>query len=493
MNMLVDIKEQINEALNLEKSGKFLEAECIYNDIINANNNALALNLLGLLKYRQGQVDIALGFINKSIEISPCVSFYMNLGRIYINENDFYEAIRCYKSAIQLEMDNFDAWFHLAYSLKKNKQFDEAIIAYQKALQLNPGSEDVYHNLGNIYCTVKNDLESAIYCYKKYLEYHPEDTDAKSCLGALYLKQKNYKDGWVNLEYCVNKARAIVDNIPEYYNNKTKSKPLWHGENIEDKVLYVYYDGGLGDTIMFLRYLPSLKYKCAKIIFSPQDSIIQLLQDSGFDWDGLEIKNSECEINFDVHIPIMSIPYVLNLNSEKDIPLSQGYLKADPLKIEAYRQKYFDNNCFKIGIKWQGDMTYDQTRQFDLKSFSKILKLPNVKIYSVQKDSGSEQLEEFKNYEIVDLGSTFNDFTDTAAAIENLDLVICNDTSVAHLTGAMGKKCWIVLPFVQDWRWSVDLSYCPWYKSIKLFKQHSLGSWEEVFEDVFKELQTTLP
>jgi len=115
--------------------------------------------------------------------------------------------------------------------------------------------------------------------------------------------------------------------------------------------------------------------------------------------------------------------------------------------------------------------------------------LPQTKFYSLQKGDGIEQLEDSKDFDIVDLGSTFNDFSDTAAAIENLDLVICNDTSVAHLTGALNKPCWVLLPFTQDWRWSIDLTYCPWYKSIKLFKQNKADDWDELFSRVYEELK----
>lgn len=483
-----DIEEQIKRGLSLENEGEFLAAKKIYNQILNDNaDNPDALNLLALLEYKKENYAQAASLIKKAAELKPCLDFYKNLGEIYIHNNDFFNAIENYKKALKLSPEDFGAWFNLAFSLKSNGQVDDAITAYEKALLINPDSPDVYHNLGNIYSKIKNDPVKTIEYFRKFLELEPDNTDAKSNLGALYLKIKNYKEGWKYLEFCINKAVAVVDrNSP---NSPTRSKPLWRGEDIKDKTIYVYYDGGLGDTIMFARFLPLLEKKCPNVVLGLQPEIIPLLKENGINMKYWDVTNKKDKLDFDVHIPIMSLPHKLNINSEKDIPSPQGYFKANPQKIKEYK-KYFNTNKFKIGIKWQGDTVLDTTRKIPLKSFYKIFNLPNVQFYSLQKGGGIEQLPEAqKKYNIVDLGSTFNDFSDTAAAIQNLDLVITNDTSVAHLAGAMGKTCWVLLPMVQDWRWSVDISYCPWYKSIRLFKQEGLSNWDELFDRVYKELK----
>jgi ADP-heptose:LPS heptosyltransferase len=240
------------------------------------------------------------------------------------------------------------------------------------------------------------------------------------------------------------------------------------------------------------------------------------------------IDSSYTEIDFDVHIPLMGVPYALGLNSEGQIPLAEGFLKPDPVKVQQYKQKYFFNGetslindlvtphpnppqsasptpslvrlvprqqddlpqggreKSKIGIKWQGNAAYDRNRIIPIEAFYNLFDLPNTQFYSIQKDDGSEELKNLPSkYNVIDLGSTFNDFTDTAAAIENFDLVICNDTSLAHLAGALGKPCYILLPYVSNWRWHDDFSYSPWYKSVKLFKQTTPDNWSDVFEKVF--------
>ena len=409
-------------------------------------------------------------------------------GKAYIEAKNFFEAINCYKIAIELNPNDYDAWFYLAFALQNNQQTDDSIIAYQKALSLNPASWNACNNLGNIYYTVKNDPLTALNYYKKIVENQPENNKAKIGLALSYLKTKNYKEGWKYFE----SRNSDILSSNGILTPDSIIKPLWRGELIQNKTLYVYYEAGYGDTIMFARFLPLLKDKCAKVLFRPQTDCVKLFEDSNLGVEILTKKFQEYQMNFDFHIPMRSLPYALKLNTEADIAFENKYLKSDIKKVKAYKEKYFNNNDFKIGINWQGAAGCGPNRKFMLKSFCKLLDLQNIKFYSIQVDEGIEQLSEVIEYNIVDLGSTFNDFSDTAAAMENLDLIISNDTSVVHLAGALGKNVWALLPFVQDWRWGVDTNYCPWYKSIKLFKQKNLGNWDDIFDEIYEELKKLL-
>lgn len=450
-----DIKEKFENAVKLTKSREFFQAADLYNEILEETpENIEALN---------------------------------NLGKVYIDMNDFYEAINCYKQSITRDFDNYDSWFYLAYALNENKQVDEAIIAYQRALFLNPKSASSYRNLGNIYYTNKNEPSEAVKYYEKLLELEPGNLSAKGALGAAYLKIKNFEKGWEYFESRPNKdivisIRGLLPNSP------TTTKPVWNGEDITDKTLYVYYEGGFGDTIMYSRFLPLVKKKCKELLFRPQVGSIELFQENPLGAKVLDTSQPEETLKFDYHIPIMSLPYLLKLNKEKDFPAKQGFLKVNEKKVENYK-KYFKTDKLKVGIKWHGTTVIETKRVIPIEVFYKILELKDVQFYSLQKDEGSEQLEKAKQFDIIDLSSTFNDFSDTAAAIENLDLVICNDTSVAHLAGALGKPCWMMVPFIQDWRWSIDLSYCMWYDSIKIFHQSENRNWYDVIDAVCEQLQ----
>lgn len=322
---------------------------------------------------------------------------------------------------------------------------------------------------GNDYFMQENNPQSAIECYKKALEINPDDIRTKVCLGVSYLKLKNFEKGW-----------ELFENR---YPANDLIKPIWKGENIEDKTLYVYYEAGFGDTIMFARFLPLLKNKCKKVLFHPQTELAKFFQDSDL---GVEIlcKNSKTiDMDFDYHIPMRSLPYALKITSEADIPSKDNYLKVDENKVRFYKENYCDNDKFKIGINWRGNSVSDDRRQIDLRFFEG-LDLPNTQIYSLQVGVSGKLPKNF-----VDLGSTFNDFSDTAAAIENLDLIISNDTSLVHVAGALGKKCFVLLPFAPDWRWGVSLDSSYWYYSLKLFTQKHPENWQEVFEEIHAEIQ----
>lgn len=454
--MIENIDTQLNNALQLHQSGKLVEAEKLYLEVLaESPNEGNVLNLLGFLKVQNSQ---------------------------------FSEAIICLKKATELYPKFFEAWFNLGLAFKSIEDFDNAIFAYKKAIEIEPENVTAYYNLANVYES-KNETLKAIECYENAYKYNKDenDTDIPYFLGICYIKAKNFAKGLPLHEYRPSKPFATYcQNVT--YKEQMANKPLWDGTPMPDKTIFVYYESALGDTLMYVRYLDSIKNMFKKVLFKPQLCFIDFFKENNFGAEIIEGRTLPQDIVFDVHIPLMSIPYVLGQFSE-EIPLSEGYLKANSDKAKIYKENCFDNDKFKIGIKWMGSTAYDMTRVINIEAFNKIFDLPNTQFYSLQKGEGAEEFEKIpKKYNVVDLSESFNDFGDTAAAIENLDLVICNDTSVAHLAAAMGKHCWILLPFVQNWRWHTDISYSPWYKSVKLFKQNEPGNWDEVMERVYNQL-----
>ena len=486
-------KEQISEALELHQLGKLTEAEDIYTEILNVYpKNADALNLFGLLKIQNNQPQEAVSYIEKAIEIKPCAYFYDSLGRAYSENYNLNNAIECFKKSLEFNQDNFDVWFNLALAYKNNMQFDKSIETYQTALSIEPDNSAVYFNLANIY-ERKGDTYSAIEYSEKANKYNKNynDNDIHYSLGISYLKIKDFEKGLKSYEYRQSKDFAILCQTLQYKDMMT-SKPLWNGKPMQDKTIFVYYESALGDTLMYARYLHLVKEMCAKVLFKPQYCFIDLFKENDFGTEIIDSKTLPQDVLFDAHIPLMSIPYVLGLNTEQ-IPFSEGYLKGNADKIKTYKEKYFNTQKFKIGIKWKGNTAHDLSRILPLEAFYRFFDFPDTQFYSLQKGDGIEELENLpKDYNIINLGETFKDFSDTAAAMENLDLIICNDTSVAHLAGALGKPCWIMLPFVQNWRWHNDTSYSPWYKNVKLFKQNEPDNWDNVFNAAYEELKTLL-
>lgn len=186
VNMAVDLEEKINTALKLHEDNKLSEAENLYLEILKTNpNNAKILNQLGLLKLKNNEFKSAVNLLEEAVKIEPIAEYYRNLGFAYIELKDFYNAICCYKKAIPLEFNNYDAWFYLALALNENGQTDDAIIAYQKAIDIKPTAVNAYRNLGNIFYSVKNDPQKAVLCYEKFLELEPENMHAKLLLGLI--------------------------------------------------------------------------------------------------------------------------------------------------------------------------------------------------------------------------------------------------------------------------------------------------------------------
>jgi len=164
----------------------------------------------------------------------------------------------------------------------------------------------------------------------------------------------------------------------------------------------------------------------------------------------------------------------------------EGYLEPDFDLIEKVRQKYFINNRIKVGIKWRGNTAFDKDRAIPAKFFNQLIDLDNAQYYSIQTFEGSEDVSELNN--IIDIGKDLTDFNQTAAVLRNLDLVICNDTSLVHLAGAMRIPCWVLLPYNVDWRWHSGVGQSDWYESVKLFRQKNIDDWQSVFDQVVKEM-----
>lgn len=484
-------QENIKLALKFHQLDEFEKAETIYNKILQTEpENANVLNLLGCLKLQTKFFDEAIKYTRKATEISPCAYYFENLGRAYLANGNNKEAINSFEKSLEFSPNDFDVLFNLGLAYKTDMQFDKAIEIYNLASKLKPNDTSVYFNIANAYEN-KNESATALKYYEKVIEINPKEEDTYYFISVLRLKLKMFKEGWEYYEVRPCKDFAILTQ-EKMYKEKISKTPMWAGESLDNKTLFIYFEAGFGDTVMYARYIPYIKQKwpTCKILFRPQSNLSPVFIDSNFDAEIFDLNTPEEKVVFDLHTPIMSIPYLLQHNSENDIPYAEGYIKPNPDKVREYKQKYFNNDKFKIGIKWQGNPAYDRCRIIPIENFFKMFEIPNTKFYSLQKDDGAEELEKIpEGIELTELGSTFNDFADTAAAIENLDLVICNDTSVAHLVLAMGKPCWVMLPFAPNWRWHMDYSYSPWYKSVKLFKQNWHGNWNEPFDKALEELK----
>ena len=481
------VQDIINVGFSLHQEGKLEEAETAYNEALKIDSkNAEVYNLIGVLKLQQDEIESAIEYVEKAIEISPEAYFYETLFQAYIRSGNYDSIVSRAEFIQRLYPDNFALMFNLGLAYKNLNKNKEAIHYYEKALNINPASYQAWFNLSNVY-NIEGDTASALSAMKVCKKLKPDDKETLYFLSLNLMRLKNYEEG---LKYFENRISKDVASsiLKKTYPNKFREDNEWKGENIKDKTLLVYYEAGFGDVIMFSRYLPIAKKYCKKLILMVQKPLTPLFKDNphlGID-EIVDTFVPESGIEFDCHAALLSLPYALKLKGDDVFAYSEGYIKADEGKTEEYRKKYFDNDKIKVGIKWKGNTFFDKDRVIPVEMFEPFMKVENTQYYSFQTFEGSEDTEKLDG--IIDIGKDLIDFSQTAAAIKNLDLVICNDTSLAHLAGAMRIPCWVILPYEVNWRWHTDLSVCDWYESVRLFRQKSIGDWQGVFAEIFGEM-----
>lgn len=486
------IEEIINIGFTKHQDGYFEEAENAYMEALSLDsNNAEVCNLLGVLKLQQNNIDSAVDWIEKAINTSPCEYFYETLFQTYIRAGFYDRIIECEKSVMKNYPKSFSLLFQLALAYKNLMQNKKSIELYEKALKIDPTSYEGWFNLAHLY-NVESQGKNAVSALKICNKLKPNDKETEYFLSIAYMRIKNYNKGLKFFEQRISRDAAVALQNKTYPNLASPDK-LWKGENIKDKTLLVYYEAGFGDTIMFARYLPLVKKRCKKLVFYPQKQLVSLFSRSNLGIDEIiEGFIPEQNMDFDVHAPIMSLPYLLNIRGDEVFESPEGYLVADKDLCEEYKKQYFNNDKIKIGFKWQGNTYCDKDRVLPAEAFGSLIETKGTEFYSFQTFEGKEELVKLTNKysNITDIGTNLIDFNQTAAALVNLDLVICNDTSLAHLAGALGIPCFVLLPYESNWRWHENSTDSDWYDSIKLFRQKAIGDWDSVFDEVDKILKT---
>ena len=364
-------------------------------------------------------------------------------------------------------------------------RYDLAINAYLEACRLNPNRSQYYLNLGVTYREMQQP-EKAIGAYETAYKLNPDPAILSNRASAMLLAG-NYTDGWREYEW----RTQTPSGKPKY--DWYPADVRWNGEPLNGQTIVVYGDqGGIGDDIQFCRYLPYLKAMGAIVIFATWKSLIPIVSTM----EGVDLVMEHCwpsYKNLDVNwvVPLMSLPAIFKTTLET-VPSRTPYLSV-PAERRAKWQELLSQYPASPGIKKVGFVyatSHDKARTCPLDQWSPLLSQPGIQWFSLQKedDAGDGKRLAAENPNIIDLTHHLNDFADTAALIESLDLLISIDTSVPHLAGALAKKTWLLLPFNTDFRWLLHRDDSPWYPSFRLFRQSTLGQWEPVIEQVRAEL-----
>jgi len=450
VNEEISIGKVLNIAVGKQNAGDLVGAEGIYRGILaKYPDNADALHLIGLLAYQVGRYSEAIENIEKAIAVRPGVAVYLgNLGMAYDKLGKEEESVKCFMKAVEIDS---------RYN----------------------GAHWAYYNLG-VYFKDRGEMGKALENYDKAIEIKRDFYDARWNRSFILLLLGRYKEGWEDYE-----SRFLKESSVD---SRRFRGDKWKGEPLEGKRILIIAEQGFGDAIQFVRYLSLVKEKGGYVILECKKELRRLFENGSLADEVIEKEKGIVDLEYDFYIHLMSLPRIFGTEV---VFGRERYLKVDRRDVEKFMEK-FKGDRFRVGICWAGnpEQENDKNRSMSFEKFEILKDISGVELYSLQKGAGHSQFDDCCG--IIDMGKNAEDFADTAAIIENLDLVISVDSSVAHLAGAMGKKVWTLLTFNPDWRWGVEGEDCLWYPTMRLFRQKRAGDWDTLMGEVREKLEKVL-
>ena len=457
---------------------------------------------LGVALYDQGRLEEALAAYRQAIVLRhnyPEVHY--NLGITLYDQGQWEEAVAAYRQAVALRHNYPEAHYNLGNALRVNGQLNEALASYRQAIALQPNYPEAHGNLGNV-LKDQGQLDQAIATYRRGLAFRPDYAEIHSNLALALLGKGDFLRGWEEYEW---RWKLKDTASPE----RNFTQPQWDGDPLGGRTLLLHTEQGFGDAIQFIRYLPLVAQRGGKITLECQPELQRLFQSMLPDLP--VVARGQGLPTFDVHCPLLSLPRLFPTDLG-NLPRTVPYLRADPAESALWRERLASLGSsirpsgpdrqsgpnhpsgpdLKVGLVWAGRPTHtnDRNRSLKLTSLAPLAEVPGVRFISLQKGAAAAEARTLPaEMELIDVAEDLKDFADTAALLANLDLVIAVDSAVVHLAGAMGQPVWTLLPFAPDWRWLLDRSDSPWYPTMRLFRQPSIGDWESVIAEVREQLQ----
>jgi len=513
-------------------AGRLKEAGALYQQILTDQpDHAPSLHLLGVVALQIGQTQLAVNLIGAAAEQDPGVPAYRNdLGEALRLLGDAEGAAACFEALIALKPDHAGAHVNLGIVRQQQGRLAEALTLYERAAALKPAMPEAWTDLGALLLQLQR-LAEAEKALMTAFRLAPADVATQLNLGNLRLEQDRIEEAMAlyqlvlttqpnHIAATLNLGRALkelgrpAEALRFYRQAETLAPgnatvqwnlgvcrlllgdwlrgwqgfearfaadavagtgiegPAWTGEALPDGSLLIHAEQGLGDTIQFARFAAVAKERgVGRVVLACQAPLIGLMQHiAGID---AVVPRDGPLPAYDAQIAMMSLGAVLKITGATLPPAP--YLTADPARVRAWAERLGPG--FKVGLVWQGHRLHrnDRNRSLPPAALAPLLAVPGVKGFSLQKDVSDGDLAALPG--IADLSSRLTDFTETAAAIMAMDLVVAVDTSVAHLAGALGKPVWLALPHAPDWRWLMGRSDSPWYASARLFRQTERGAW----------------
>ena len=538
----MEVSDLCRRAAELHRAGNIAEAERLYRQVLAADpHHFTALHLTGVLCAQAGRRAEALELMQAALRVKPDgAGALMNYGVLLQEMGRLAEARDQFERAASLRPDLSDAFYNLGNvqaALGRNEEalasfahvlarapshlgalnnsagvaagvgrLAEALALYDRALAAEPAQAAIWRNRGNLLRRMMRH-EEALTSLRRATETEPRSAPAWDDLGAALWElrripqaleaaeraiavDQDYAPAWFHKAVCLLLLGRFSEGWPLLSwrqklgtaRLKSFSQPQWTGrENLSGKTLFIWWEEGLGDTIMLLRFALALAGQDRRVIFSVPDGLKRLLSSAG---DAVEIIGAEAvPACFDYHIPAFALPEALDIRLDA-MPPPTPYLKAEPALAESWKSR-IGAFGFRIGLVWATTTSRSLGRSFPLRELERIAAKPGVRLISLQKQDGLGELDDLPPGMTVEVMPDFDvggdAFVDSAAIMANLDLVISADTAPAHLAGALGRPAWLALQFAADWRWFLDRDDSVWYPGMRLFRQNSPGDWRSVF------------
>jgi tetratricopeptide (TPR) repeat protein len=459
--------------------------------LVQAPTHAGALNNLGNTRKAMGETEQALAHFRAALALQPdFASAWFNLGHTLDALDRCAEAAPAFEQALALQPEWLQARYGLAHALAGMGQAAQARAHYEQVLRHDPGLAAAWQEMG---CALYDmgEYEAAAHAFERALQARPDFALASFNRALIKLLQGDLRGGWPGYEarWQVHASAAGTAAI---------EPPRWNGATpLVGRTLLIHAEQGLGDTIQFVRYIPSVAKRAAQVILEVQPELHALLAPLAQSWGVQLIVQGQARPPFDCHCPLLSLPLAFN-TTLATIPNPHPYLVPREADTIRWRASVAALRHPRIGIVWSGRVkARGEHRALPLAQLETLLARSDIDWVLLQKDTPASDRAAFER--IAQLPNVhapayaLENFADTAALIGELDCVLSIDTSVAHLAAALGKPTWIMLPYAPDWRWLLERTDSPWYAQVRLFRQGAPDAWDEVLAQVAQALDTLPP
>jgi tetratricopeptide (TPR) repeat protein len=444
--------------------------------------HAGAYNNLGMALNALGKADEAAAQFRAAISAQPrFVAAHFNLANTLDATGQHAEAAGTFGAVLALQPQFPPALFGLGNTLAAMGRHKEALPHFERVVGLDPKMALAWLSLGTAHHALGGHA-AAVRAFDQALRLRPDLASAHMNRALAWLTLGDFARGLPEYEW---RLKTMAQRVPQ-------TLPRWNGEPIEKRTLLVHAEQGFGDTLQFVRFVPLAAQRGARIVLEVQPQLVPILAPAALEWHVTLIAQGAPRPQVDLQCPLLSLPLALGIDPDT-IPAHTPYLSVPPSYRRKWRGSIGGHAKRKIGLAWSGRVQQQENRTMPLAELEPLFALDGIDWIILQPALSAAERATLDAHPRASTIHRFDrrigDFADTAAIIERLDTVVCIDTSIAHLTGALRKPLWLMLPFAADWRWFVDEPRSTWYPGARLVRQPEPGAWAPVVEQIANELR----